>query len=632
MTSRPGPRRGRPAAVALIAALMTGLAVAAAPVTLAAAAGVALAWYRGWPPGRLYRAAAWCLPMVAAWLAALAASAGSPLRVAAAPYLAWIAMWQHGAAGDIPAAAAVIAPAAIPAGLLAAGIGWSVRLRSMAAGSGGRSPGSAAAFDRRQWRHQVRSARARISAPGSVPLTTKNGSLVVGAVIRSVGHPASAIAAIPYERIRGHQVVIGATGTGKTTLLLRLWAAFAATALRRHAAGAGRPPLLVVLDCKGGTDARRLADRTRRVLRQAGVRSTAIWPDEASLSLWALPPGRLVTTLVDLVEHGTGGAAYYSDVMEAVVSLAVGAPCGPPGGNADFLARLEPGWLELAYAAGEHAAELALVRSAAGQVRDIALRFRTLLRRLGDGLDGPGGFADADAWYCILEGTAEVTVAEAQARALVDLLASYAVDRGDREILVAVDEFSAVSRRLPIWQLYERARSLGLALQVSAQSWHGLAASRDERYRIAAAADGGIWLMRTAHPGPAAALAGARPGVASSRMLLGRLRWSRRGTSLARTRPVVDPDLIRSLDVGQAAYIHRGGVTYVQVKRLIAAPAAIAGAPRDISPSPLAMTGAASGQDRQDVQDGAGGRPAGRARLPDASALLDEAFGPEPAR
>src|SRR5690348_18494207 len=56
-----------------------------------------------------------------------------------------------------------------------------------------------------------------------------------------------------------------------------------------------------------------------------------------------------------------------------------------------------------------------------------------------------------------------------------------------REILLAVDEFSAVSRRLPIWQLYERARSLGLALQVSAQSWHGLAPRDDDRYRIAAA-------------------------------------------------------------------------------------------------------------------------------------------------
>ena len=72
-------------------------------------------------------------------------------------------------------------------------------------------------------------------------------------------------------------------------------------------------------------------------------------------------------------------------------------------------------------------------------------------------------------------------MAEAQARALVDLLASFAAHgpgQRSREILLAVDEFSAVARRLPIWQLYERARSLGLAVQVSAQSWPGLAAPR----------------------------------------------------------------------------------------------------------------------------------------------------------
>jgi hypothetical protein len=69
--------------------------------------------------------------------------------------------------------------------------------------------------------------------------------------------------------------------------------------LRRHAAGAGRRPLLVVLDCKGGADARQVADRARRVLREAGARSTAIWPDEASLSLWALAPQQLTTTLED---------------------------------------------------------------------------------------------------------------------------------------------------------------------------------------------------------------------------------------------------------------------------------------------------------------------------------------------
>src|SRR5215469_11334631 len=100
-----------------------------------------------------------------------------------------------------------------------------------------------------------------------------------------------------------------------------------------------------LLDCKGGADSRRVADRARRVLRDAGARSTAVWPDEASLSVWALPPGRLTTTLLDLIEHGTGAAAYYTDVMEALVSLAVQAPPGPPRSTAGFLARLDPGWL-----------------------------------------------------------------------------------------------------------------------------------------------------------------------------------------------------------------------------------------------------------------------------------------------
>ncbi len=117
-----------------------------------------------------------------------------------------------------------------------------------------------------------------------------------------------------------------------------------AAGLTRHAAGLAGPPVLVVLDCKGGADARRIADRARRVLHESGARNVAVWPDEARLSLWELPVRELVTTLVDLIEHGTGGAAYYTDVMEAVVALAVEAPCGPPASTADFLARLDR-WL-----------------------------------------------------------------------------------------------------------------------------------------------------------------------------------------------------------------------------------------------------------------------------------------------
>jgi hypothetical protein len=39
------------------------------------------------------------------------------------------------------------------------------------------------------------------------------------------------------------------------------------------------------------------------------------------------------------------------------------------------------------------------------QIPDISLRYRTLLSRLGPGLDGPGTLEDVDAWYFILEGT-----------------------------------------------------------------------------------------------------------------------------------------------------------------------------------------------------------------------------------
>ena len=381
---------------------------------------------------------------------------------------------------------------------------------------------------------------------------------------------------IPYGRLRSHQVVIGSTGTGKTTLLLRLWAGFMAAGLRRHAAGTGRPPLLVVLDCKGGASSRKVADRTRRVLRDAGARSTAIWPDETPLSLWTLPPDRLVTTLLDLIEHGTGGAAYYSDVMEALVSLAVCAPSGPPVNSADFLARLDADWLAMVYGASGDGAGVATARSSAKAFNDVRLRFAALWRRLGAGLDGCASYADADAWYCVLEGTAEVAVAEAQARALTDLLAFYALD-GEREILLCVDEFSAVSRRLPIWQLYERARSLGLAVQVSAQSWEGLAGSEDERNRVAATAEGGIWLLRTPRPDAVVALAGTQSSVDTTRRFDGAGAWSDDGLSRTRLAPVLDGDIVRRLEVGQVAYVYRGGVTFLQIKRLTGKQAAIGG-------------------------------------------------------
>jgi hypothetical protein len=606
-------------------------------------------------------------------------------------------MWRLVEHGHLLAAAVAAAPPAIPLGLAAGGACWAYRRFRMRSGAGGLTPEAPAAFDARQWRHQARAARALIAAPGSLPLLSRRGDVVVGATIRAVGassdrhgagqhaagqhgagqhgagqhgagpHGAGRAAAIPYERLRSHQVVIGSTGTGKTTLLLRLWAGFMAAGLRRYAAGpdgatpggtatagttTGRRPLLVVLDCKGGASSRKVADRTRRVLRDAGARSTAIWPDEAALSLWTLPPDRLVTTLLDLIEHGSGGAAFYTDVMEALVALAVGAPCGPPANSSDFLARLDADWLAAVYGAHGDGEAVTTIRSGKRGLEDVRLRFRALWRRLGPGLDGGASFADADAWYCVLEGTAEASVAEAQARALTDLLAFHALS-GDREILLCVDEFSAVSRRLPIWRLYERARSLGLAVQVSAQSWEGLAGTEDERQRVAATAEGGIWLLRTPRPSPVAELAGTLPSVDTSRRFSGPGAWDDDGMSRARRTPVLDEDLVRRLDVGQVCYVYRGGVTYLQIKRLTGRQAAIgrgsgvsgrpateaAGSGAAAATVPLPAVGAATpgfgGPGFGSTVPWLGGpgsplpgSPLPGPALPDASEVLDEAFGP----
>jgi hypothetical protein len=150
---------------------------------------------------------------------------------------------------------------------------------------------------------------------------------------------------------------------------------------------------------------------------------------------------------------------------------------------------------------------------------------------------------------------------------------------------------------------------------------------------VATTADGGIWLLRTPHPEPVAALAGARRVVDTARRLLGvplwaSQGWAHEGLSRAEGTPVVDPEIIRGLDVGQAAYIYRGGVTYVQVKRLVAGPAELTGpvqgARSGAGPGPAERAGASPAEALPEPAD-----EPGAARPAELSALLDQAFGEE---
>jgi hypothetical protein len=556
---RQGLRLARALIVAAVLAVLW-------PVTLTAAAAAGAAWLRGWPPARLYRAAARSSLMTGVYLIATALQGHGWRAVALAPVRDWQQACRLAEHASVLRAVLLTAPVAVPAGLAAGGLAWAWRSSAITAGTAGRSAYAPAAFDARQWRRQVRSARGALTAPGTVPLVTSAGTVPVGPVIRAVARRWTPVLAVPAAAFARHMVIVGSSGSGKTNLMIRLWAGwYAATA---QAARRGRPrPLLAALDCKGGPDARAKANRTRRVLHGVGARRIAIWPDEATLSLWDIPARELAVLLHQMTEHGDGAAAYYADVAQAVLTMACCAPGGPPRSAAEFLDRLDTSWLQAAYA-DARPAEATALRAAGPHLGDIQLRYATLLNRLGPALDGPGAITDADAWYFILEGTREPSVAETQAMAITELIAHAATSRDTepRTMLLAADDYSAVSRRVPLSNLYERGRSLGLGVMVSAQSWQGLGADDDERYRIAATADGGLWLMNTPYPEPLVQLAGTRRVLETAHKLIA-AGWGDEGTSRIQHAWTADPNLIRRLQVGQACYIHRGTATFVQIAR-----------------------------------------------------------------
>ena len=547
--------------------LLVAAAAATWPVTVVAATGYTAACLRGWPAVRLYRTAAWALIVTTIWLGVL--EVRTPGWVAArTPGRTWAHGWDRLAAADLARVFALLAPVALPAGLALGGLVWAWRNYAISAGIGGWMASAPITFDVRQWKRQVRTAKGLTEAPGAVPLLAGNGKIPVGGTIRAIGHRWHPVFTLPAAACGRHMVVVGATGSGKTNLMMRLWAGWFTATLHEAMGGRGRRPLLIVLDCKGGRDARIKAERTRRLVYGAGARRVAIWPDQARLSVWRLPARELAVLLYQMIDTGTGAAAYYADILQAVLTLAVLAPCGPPLNTASFLDRLDAKWLQHAWGDGRYPRELARVRAAARHLPDIQLRYATLLARLGPALDGTGTLADADAWYFILEGTREPSVAEAQAMALTELAAHAAtdLDAEPRAILLAADDYSAVARRVPVSNLYERGRSLGIGVQVSAQTWQGLGRDDDERYRIAATADGGVFVLQTPYPEPLTVLAGKRRVLETAHKLIGNA-WGDEGTTRIQRTWTADPDLIRHLQVGQACYIHHGGVTFIQVAR-----------------------------------------------------------------
>ena len=106
---------------------------------------------------------------------------------------------------------------AVPAGLAIAGLLWAWRIYAITTGLAGLTASAPIEFDTRQWRRQVRAARGRAAAPGTVPLLTRSGQVVIGPVIRAIRHKWQPILTVPARSFSRHSVIIGSSGSGKRT-------------------------------------------------------------------------------------------------------------------------------------------------------------------------------------------------------------------------------------------------------------------------------------------------------------------------------------------------------------------------------------------------------------------------------
>ena len=291
-------RKGLRLARSLLAAAVLLLAW---PVTVMAVVCLVAAWLRGWPPARLYRAAARALPMTAVYLVAVAVQGHGWHAVLLAPVSDWQRATGLAVRGRVVQALLVTAPVAVPAGLAAGGLAWAWRIWAINAGLAGRPAFAPAAFDAGSGATRSAPPAAALAAPGPSPWSPAGAGRRSGrpsARSAAGGRPVLAVPALAFAR---HMVIIGASGQREDEPDDAAVGRLVRRHPRRHPAGQARP-LLAALDCKGGPDARVKADRTRRLLHGVGARRVAIWPDEAPLSLWDLPPRDLAVLLLQLTE------------------------------------------------------------------------------------------------------------------------------------------------------------------------------------------------------------------------------------------------------------------------------------------------------------------------------------------
>lgn len=570
-----------------------GLALGAGGA-LAAVAGVGLvrvARHNGLEPRQMVAAAASSYALPAASIV-ISGSWTAPLHL-----LIEAAHAASMGGGYLVGALAAASITAIPAGWTAAAVWWS---RQREREKDGRAK-SAKHSMRLQRRHEAAKARAgRNAAKTAVPyvsgfplpshvvlgVCSKRTSATPDTMWSSLFSRHDQRLGIPLSALDEHLFALGGTGSGKTTMLLRLAVALFQADWQRHLAGGPRP-LHVFLDAGGD---KKTAKQWLEVMGRIGIQPDRIlsWPDQGSLDLFAGPAEEVTETLQKMVcptPPSDSAQEYFFKSRRRVIRLAMGTAehDGPdvpaPRSRRELFVRLSSNdALKKLYPVdtairdeidGFKTTKPPMVPSVGGILRDA-------WDTLGPALDTGKPLSAYDAIFLRVPGTTMKDAARSQAAALLEMLLKFAA-RGDhgRRIRALMDELAAVNDEgadIGVVEFMERARKYDASIVVAAQNVEGIAPTPEKAKRLMKAASGGAILMRGRGAGDACELFGTTPKPENTRHTLTGDLGDEGSEGLSDTF-LVSPEALDEMQKGDAVYVNQrlaiwGHVTPIDMRDL----------------------------------------------------------------